>query len=201
MFTAVHNGLCSSCHLRNPLTGLDLPVVSPCLPPQADHTRPPIFWRPHTEHNRYLARYQNHGEEGQSTLKVGINPSRPSLWADETAMSRIEHGFRTMRNQDDINTYRQVRRDCEGMGIPVKNYSPGQAPTFGGVAAHGSSSNSYYPPSARRYRHFLRRKLAFNGSFSINQFSSMEQPFEPFEFVQWWITKHGIWVGPSPVGP
>ncbi len=56
-------------------------------------------------------------------------------------------GFRKMREQDDLNTYRRVRRDCEGMGVAIKTYHYPPAPTFGGVPAHASSS-SFHSPSA-----------------------------------------------------
>ena len=138
---------------------LDPAVVSPYLPPQADHTCPPILRRQHTEHDRNLARHKIHGEEGQPAHEVGLSPLRSFPWTDETEIIRIEHGFRTMRNQNDIDTYRQVRRDCEGMGVPVKFYNHPPLPTFGGVAAHASSSSSYYPSSARTCCHLLRQMI------------------------------------------
>lgn len=59
-----------------------------------------------------------------------------------------------MRNQNDLSTYRRVRKDCEGMGQPVKtyNYHYAPPPTFGGVPAHASVSG-YQPPPNCAYCH------------------------------------------------
>ena len=61
---------------------------------------------------------------------------------------RVESGFRLMRQNNDISMYRQTRRSCERIGVPMRPYQyvpPPPPPTFGGVSAHASSSSINTP--------------------------------------------------------
>ncbi|ORX37448.1 hypothetical protein BD324DRAFT_450942 [Kockovaella imperatae] len=60
-------------------------------------------------------------------------------------VTKVEYGFRDLKGSNRFDTYRNVRANCESIGLPARvSFTPSSVPTFGGVPQPTLSSSSSF---------------------------------------------------------